>query len=620
MRSRESHREEEPPMAYGVVASPSAPTSGMGANFLTPGGAVAFRVWAPNASAVVLLLRSADADPWVLLNLHPDDATGNYWSADVSGVSVGDEYRFRMTNDPTKGPNNPGGVFEHVDPRARQVESADLASPGYVVSPAFTFAGFQPVAPQDLVIYQLHVGSFRGKNDTIQPAGGVAHFTDVIPKLSYITAMNFNAVQFLPNGAYPPDQPEGYAPTNFFSPEPTEGAPGDLRQLVDACHTAGLAVFFDVIYNHFPDDDNSLWQFDGNASNWNGGGIYVADAPPTPWGSRPATDRPPVHDFFLDNARMWLGEYDADGFRLDSLHNVYPLAGAQWLVGDIASAYPGKVRIAEHDNPPWAMGAFPLTACWDMSCADNYRDQVLAGASADALVSLINFNVPYAANYVRYLLGSHDQIFNAFNDGTWQCGYCRYFVERVGGVFVGRSDWTAQAKARLGWALNVTMPGTPMLFMGSEVHHYGYWSPDSDGYGDHRFDWSLTTDAIGSPMKQLVTDANALRRAHPALRTNALLFTHQDDDNGVVAFKRWNDQGDVILTVVNVGENQFSDATYGVSLGGDGGTWEEIFNSQSPQYGGWADSGNYLAFPSVQSDGKMYLRLPKLGVLVFRKT
>jgi 1,4-alpha-glucan branching enzyme len=256
----------------------------MGANVLTPGGSVAFRVWAPNASAVLLLLRSSDADDWALLPLKADDATGAYWSADISGVAMGDEFRFRITNDEARGPDNPGGDVEHVDPRARQVGAPDETSPGYVPAPPVApgFSAFQAPAPEDLIIYQLHVGSFRGKNDSLEPAGGVAQFTDVIAKLPYIRGMNFNAVQFLPNGAYPPDQPEGYAPTNFFAPEPTEGVPGELRQLVDACHRAGLAVFFDVIYNHFPDDDNNLWQFDGNQSNWNGGGIYVADVAPTP--------------------------------------------------------------------------------------------------------------------------------------------------------------------------------------------------------------------------------------------------------------------------------------------------------------------------------------------------
>src|SRR5947209_16082070 len=127
------------------------------------------------------------------------------------------------------------------------------------------------------------------------------------------------------------------------------------------------------------------------------------------------------------------------------------------------------------------------------------------------------------------------------------------------------------------------MPGTPMLFMGSEIHHYGYWCPDIDQYGDHRFDWAIADDAIGKPMRALVADANQIRRNHPALRSDSLLFTQMDYANDVLAFKRWNDQGDVILTVVNIGDQQFANATYGVDLAGDGGTWEEIFNSQSPQ-------------------------------------
>jgi 1,4-alpha-glucan branching enzyme len=54
-------------------------------------------------------------------------------------------------------------------------------------------------------------------------------------------------------------------------------------------------------------------------------------------------------------------------------------------------------------------------------------------------------------------------------------------------------------------------------------------------------------------------------------------------------------------------------------FGGSGDFWEEIFNSQSPQYGGWNDSGNYLANLVVESDGRFYIRLPKWSVLIFRK-
>ena len=78
-----------------------------------------------------------------------------------------------------------------------------------------------------------------------------------------------------------------------------------------------------------------------------------------------------------------------------------------------------------------------------------------------------------------------------------------------------------------------------MLFMGCEGHHHGYWWPNRDGnpsHNDHRLDWSIVGDDLGSPMQRLVRDANDTRWNNPALRTQTLDFTHRDRDNGVIAF------------------------------------------------------------------------------------
>jgi hypothetical protein len=72
--------------------------------------------------------------------------------------------------------------------------------------------------------------------------------------------------------------------------------------------------------------------------------------------------------------------------------------------------------------------------------------------------------------------------------------------------------------------------------------------------------------------------------------------------------------------VVNLSDNQWDQPTYGVNIGGNGDHWQEILNSQSPQYGGWNNSGNYLADLVVQGDGPFYIRLPKWSVLMFRKS
>jgi hypothetical protein len=75
----------------------------------------------------------------------------------------------------------------------------------------------------------------------------------------------------------------------------------------------------------------------------------------------------------------------------------------------------------------------------------------------------------------------------------------------------------------------------------------------------------------------------------------------------------------VLLVVVNLSDNQWDNATYGVRFGGTADRWTEIFNSQSPQYGGWSDSGNYLADLFVGGDGRFSIRLPKWSVLICQR-
>ncbi len=113
---------------------------------------------------------------------------------------------------------------------------------------------------------------------------------------------------------------------------------------------------------------------------------------------------------------------------------------------------------------------------------------------------------------------------------------------------------------------------------------------------------------------------NAVRWANPALRCdNGPDFPHVDLRNGVLGFRRWDNGGNVVLVVLNLSDNQWDDPVYGVNIGYPGDHWVEIFNSQAPQYGGWVDSGNYLADLRVDHAGKIAIRLPKWSVLMFRK-
>lgn len=221
---------------------------------------------------------------------------------------------FLLPNDHL-GPNNPGGLYERIDPYARYAPNPDAASPAVVVDPAFAFVPWNSPNVADYNIYQLHIGSFAGLNDPLsaQVVNRVATFRQLVSaldnKLDYIRDLNFNAVQFLPTSPYPTATGEGYAPENFFAPENAFGSPGDLRFLVDQCHARGLAVIFDVVYNHVvaSDADDRLLCFDGNVEN-NNRGIYFSTF--DNFGPVPNFDKSAVRDFFVDNARMLFREYN----------------------------------------------------------------------------------------------------------------------------------------------------------------------------------------------------------------------------------------------------------------------------------------------------------------------
>ena len=118
-------------------------------------------------------------------------------------------------------------------------------------------------------------------------------------------------------------------------------------------------------------------------------------------------------------------------------------------------------------------------------------------------------------------------------------------------------------------------------------------------------------------MRDLVRDANAVRFEFPAHRSDTLRPTHRDYENQVIAFKRWNDWGSIVLTVVNLGDRSFGDRSYGVDTDGQFGRWRQVLCSQDASYGGWDGAGNAYYEPYTQGDGMIHVNLPKFAVLVF---
>jgi 1,4-alpha-glucan branching enzyme len=118
-------------------------------------------------------------------------------------------------------------------------------------------------------------------------------------------------------------------------------------------------------------------------------------------------------------------------------------------------------------------------------------------------------------------------------------------------------------------------------------------------------------------MHRLVTAANNARWTHPSLRSGFLEITQEDYDNKIVAFKRWNNEGDVILVVINAGDTNFTDYSYALKTK-QNGQWQQILCSQDSAFGGWDGSGNAYYEPFTRNDGCIYINIPKWSVLFFK--
>jgi 1,4-alpha-glucan branching enzyme len=587
-----------------------------------------FRVWAPNAKRVQVI-GDFSSTP---IDLAPDSGTGN-WSADQISAKVGDRYQYIITN--RGGENNDDSqLWYRADARGLQVESPAAEARSYIAPP---FPSDRPsfVTPSfnELLVYQLHIGSFSGHNDGVIVRDNTASFLDLIPKLDYIRNLGFNAIQLLPiNAEQGSSQGAGemygpsdlYALANIYATDPSK-AVTEFLQLIDAAHSKGLAIFLDVIYAHAGPRENRYWRYDGNFAGHtidvNGqqqrveGGIYFINGHHTPWGEGFALWQPEVRDFIVDNARLFLRDYRIDGLRFDAAQGIQTDA-LTYIVQTIHSEFAEKYLVAEYDTSGESsvisgdtdpFSTFGFSAIWDL--ASPWQTYAFLGGGRDGIDALLarigDLNRPEPWRFVSYMTGAHDQVFG----GMSRPGL--YITERFG----GRANAFARAKARLAWALNAVLPGTPMIFMGTEGHLDGHWDPAVTD-ADRRVDWDRMGDDLGAPMQRLVRDANNLRRNYKSLVSSKGSIVHVDHENALVAFRRENGLGEILLIVVHTADSQFFESHYDLPIPDDPASWREIFNSQAVNYGGDGHAGNAGAAISP-INGQLSIQVPAWSVLVF---
>jgi 1,4-alpha-glucan branching enzyme len=642
------------------------PTTPLGAN-LVNGGAT-FRAWAPRATAVYVngIFLGAPKTGQTSDLLMAQDARG-YWTGFLAGAVDGDLYHFWVVGAGSSGYKR--------DPYAREMaEDSRFPTCSCLIrsSTAYPWHDAAFVTPDfsDMIVYQLHVGTYAPK-----VPGVASTFLDVIGKIEYLAALGVNVLQPLPIDELETDPSMGYNGADYFSPDfpyvvsgqaalsgylatinrllAAKGfsplalqditpGPAQLKAMVDLCHLYGIAVVFDVVYNHaggFQGDDQSLYFWDRAANTSDNNQSLYFTSQGLAGGLSFALWNNDVREFVINSARYYIIEFHVDGFRYDEISALLSMnEGSGWsfcsnLTDTLRFLKPRLLQNAEYWPSEYRAPRSSLVAPtnssgtgFDVLQHDGLRVAIRTAVeqASEGLNASVDFDA-MAAN-----------LFPPDLPHAWQAVTC---IENHDVVEAGRDpripaladglnprSWYARSRSRFATGVLLTAPGIPQLFMGQEFLAANPWNSDPRDSA-HLIDWNgLLTGSDQSMADHLrfTQDLIRLRWNQPALRGEQVNPFHVHNQNRVIAFHRWlPGSGNDVIVVATLAETTWYNYTIGFPYPGP---WLEVFNSDV--YDNWvnpmvAGNGGGISASGGPLEGfqaSANVVIPANGVVVFARS
>ena len=294
-----------------------------------------FREWAPNATAIYLI---GDFSNWQQLDefaLHYGDGDG-VWEIEIPADKLKhmDLYKLKMYWPGGEGERLPAYVRRAVQDLETHIFSAQVWHP----ETNYVWKFKDPVKPVGApLIYESHIGMAL---EDAKVGTYLEYKEKILPR---IVEMGYNTVQFMGIMEHPYYGSFGYHVSNFFAASSRFGTPEELKELIDACHEAGLAVIMDLVHSHaVKNEQEGLSRFDGTAYQYfHEGDRGDHDA----WDSRCFDyGKPEVLHFLLSNSRYWLDEFNFDGYRFDGVTSMlYHHRGLGTAFTDYSNYFDGSV-------------------------------------------------------------------------------------------------------------------------------------------------------------------------------------------------------------------------------------------------------------------------------------
>lgn len=533
------------------------------------------RVWAPEARSVEVESSGRRASL--------AQVKGGWWEAATDAVAHGGDYVFAIDGgEPLPDPRSPWQPHGVHGP-SRWVDHERFI---------WSDSGWQPSPLASAVIYEMHVGTFT-------PEGT---FDAVIGRLDHLVELGVTHLELMPVAEFHGTRGWGYDGVDLYAPHHVYGGPDGLKRLVDACHSRGIAVLLDVVYNHLGPSGNYLDRF----------GPYFTKRYATPWGEAVNLDGPysdEVRRFFIDNALMWLRDYHMDGLRIDAVHAILDTSAIHFLeqlaaeVAELEACLGRHLAvIAESDlnDPrvvrPVEIGGYGLDAQWNEDFhhamhavltgerSGYYRD---FGSLADIAKALTR-GLVYDGCYSVYRRRRHGRGADGLS-GHKFVG-CLQNHDQVGNRAKGErsSHLLSTGQLKIGAAILFTSPFVPMLFQGEEwgasspflyfvdcdepeladavrrgrrEEFAGFgWKPDDvpdpnaiESFENSKLDWSEMEKGVHAELLEWYRKLIGLRRRSPCLTDGRMeeMSVSYDEEAGWIAIARGN-----VLIACNLSKRQ----------------------------------------------------------------
>ena len=396
---------------------------------------------------------------------------------------------------------------------------------------------FVPLWLKDAVFYQIFPERFANgdtSNDPpgTEPWGGQptsknffgGDLKGIIDHLDYVSSLGVNALYL--NPIFQSGSNHKYTTDDYLRIDPAFGDEATFKKLVDECHSRGIRVILDGVFNHTGTGFFAFKDLKENGARsryagWYNVYSYPVGPPNKPnyeawWGygdlPKLMTNNPEVRNYLFRVTEHWMN-LGIDGWRLDVPNEIPHPFWIEWRKL-VKSINPDAYIVGEiwDDARPWLQGdQFDgvMNYRFRAACLDFFATgKTNAVQFGRALAELQAMYPGEASGGMQNLLGSHD-------------------TERL--LTLCRGD---KETMKLAWLFQMTYTGAPMVYYGDEIGMMG--GKDPGCRGTMIWDKDKQDDSLLGYMESVIR----MRREELTLRQGSFEILTADATSNVVSFAR----------------------------------------------------------------------------------